>query len=142
RKSCPSSIMASGYLMSAPVCFIENAEKEKLLVRKEAQDSLNGINVPVVVVSIVGLYRTGKSFLMDLLAGQQSGFTFSNTILNQRPKASECGVPHPTKGGHTLVLLDTEGLGDIDKYKYYLKTLSCLFQGDSEVEIRRHVEGS
>ncbi len=34
---------------------------------------LDGISEPVVVVSVVGLYRTGKSYLMNRLAGQQSG---------------------------------------------------------------------
>jgi hypothetical protein len=26
-------------------------------------------------------------------------------------------VPHPRKPGHTLVLLDTEGLGDVEKVR-------------------------
>jgi len=59
--------------MSAPVCLIENDENGKLCVRKQAKDILDGIKEPVVVVSVVGLYRTGKSYLMNRLAGQQSG---------------------------------------------------------------------
>ncbi len=59
--------------MSAPVCLIENDENGKLCVTKEAKDILDGINEPVVVASVVGLYRTGKSYLMNRLAGQQSG---------------------------------------------------------------------
>ncbi len=66
-------VMACGRLMSAPVCFIENDENGKMRVKKEARDILDGINEPVVVVSVVGLYHTGKSYLMNRLAGQQSG---------------------------------------------------------------------
>ncbi len=59
--------------MSAPVCLIENDENGQLRVGKEAKNILDGISEPVVVVSVVGLYRTGKSYLMNRLAGQQSG---------------------------------------------------------------------
>lgn len=59
--------------MPAPVCLIENDDNGKLMVSKEGKDVLDGITEPVVVVSVVGLYRTGKSYLMNRLAGQQAG---------------------------------------------------------------------
>uniref|UniRef100_A0A671K1B9 Guanylate-binding protein 1-like n=1 Tax=Sinocyclocheilus anshuiensis TaxID=1608454 RepID=A0A671K1B9_9TELE len=107
--------MACGGFMSAPVCFIENDENGKLRVRKEAKDILDGINEPVVVVSVVGLYRTGKSYLMNRLAGQQTGFALGSTIESETKGIWMWCVPHPYKEGHTLVLLDTEGLGDVRK---------------------------
>ncbi|XP_073705193.1 guanylate-binding protein 2-like [Garra rufa] len=107
--------MACGGLMSAPVCLIENDENGKLRVRKEAKDILDGINQPVVVVSVVGLYRSGKSYLMNRLAGQQSGFALGSTIESKTKGIWMWCVPHPKKEGHTLVLLDTEGLGDVKK---------------------------
>ncbi|XP_059357404.1 guanylate-binding protein 1-like [Carassius carassius] len=107
--------MACGRLMSAPVCLIENDENGKLHVRKEAKDILDGIKEPVVVVSVVGLYRTGKSYLMNRLAGQQSGFALGSTIESKTKGIWMWCVPHPNKKGHTLVLLDTEGLGDVEK---------------------------
>uniref|UniRef100_A0A8C2DSW3 GB1/RHD3-type G domain-containing protein n=1 Tax=Cyprinus carpio TaxID=7962 RepID=A0A8C2DSW3_CYPCA len=107
--------MACGRLMSVPVCLIENDEKGKLHVRKEAKDILDGITEPVVVVSVVGLYRTGKSYLMNRLAGQQSGFALGSTIESKTKGIWMWCVPHPNKKGHTLVLLDTEGLGDVEK---------------------------
>lgn len=73
--------MASSGHMLAPVCLIENDDNGKLLVRKEGKDILDGINEPVVVVSVVGLYRTGKSYLMNRLAGQQSGEGISKNSL-------------------------------------------------------------
>ena len=58
--------------MPAPVCLIENAEGGLRTV-ESALKILRGIQQPVVVVAVVGLYRTGKSYLMNRLAGQQSG---------------------------------------------------------------------
>ncbi|KAG1934981.1 guanylate-binding protein 1 isoform X5 [Pimephales promelas] len=101
--------------VSAPVCLIENDENGKLCVRKQAKDILDGIKEPVVVVSVVGLYRTGKSYLMNRLAGQQSGFALGGTIESKTKGIWMWCVPHPNKEGHTLVLLDTEGLGDVKK---------------------------
>ncbi|XP_077078036.1 guanylate-binding protein 3 isoform X2 [Siphateles boraxobius] len=107
--------MAYGGLTSAPVCLIENDENGKLCVRKQAKDILDGIKEPVVVVSVVGLYRTGKSYIMNRLAGQQSGFALGNTVESKTKGIWMWCVPHPNKKGHTLVLLDTEGLGDVEK---------------------------
>ena len=64
--------------MSAPVCLIEN-EGEGLKTMESALDILRGIQQPVVVVAVVGLYRTGKSYLMNRLAGQQSGKPHKHT---------------------------------------------------------------
>ncbi|XP_031418352.1 guanylate-binding protein 1-like [Clupea harengus] len=100
--------------MPAPVCLIENAE-EGLRTVESALDILRGIQQPVVVVAVVGLYRTGKSYLMNRLAGQQSGFALGSTIESKTKGIWMWCVPHPSKSGHTLLLLDTEGLGDVDK---------------------------
>ncbi|XP_048020761.1 guanylate-binding protein 1-like isoform X1 [Megalobrama amblycephala] len=113
--SCTAGVMSCGGSMSAPVCLVENDENGKLCVKKQAKDILDGIKEPVVVVSVVGLYRTGKSYIMNRLAGQQSGFALGNTIESKTKGIWMWCVPHPTKEGHTLVLLDTEGLGDMEK---------------------------
>uniref|UniRef100_A0A671L2D3 Guanylate-binding protein 1-like n=1 Tax=Sinocyclocheilus anshuiensis TaxID=1608454 RepID=A0A671L2D3_9TELE len=116
--------MSCSKYMPAPVCLIENDENGRLCVRKEAKDILDEINEPVVVVSVVGLYRTGKSYLMNHLAGQQSGFALGSTIESKTKGIWMWCVPHPNKEGHTLVLLDTEGLGDVAKVKGTV--LSCI----------------
>ncbi|KAL0201270.1 hypothetical protein M9458_004457, partial [Cirrhinus mrigala] len=63
--------MSKTRLMPSPVCLVENVNGS-LNVNKDALEFLSGINEPVVVVSVVGLYRTGKSYLMNRLAGQQT----------------------------------------------------------------------
>ncbi|XP_031418256.1 guanylate-binding protein 1-like [Clupea harengus] len=100
--------------MPAPVCLIEN-EGEGLRTVESALDILRRIKQPVVVVAVVGLYRTGKSYLMNRLAGQQSGFALGRTIETKTKGIWMWCVPHPSKQGHTLLLLDTEGLGDVNK---------------------------
>nr|XP_023671217.1 guanylate-binding protein 1-like isoform X2 [Paramormyrops kingsleyae] len=99
--------------MESPMCLIENAGT--LRVVPEAMSYLMGVSQPVVVVAIVGLYRTGKSYLMNKLAGKQKGFALGATIQSKTKGIWMWCVPHPDKKDHTLVLLDTEGLGDVEK---------------------------
>uniref|UniRef100_A0A8C2FIH0 GB1/RHD3-type G domain-containing protein n=1 Tax=Cyprinus carpio TaxID=7962 RepID=A0A8C2FIH0_CYPCA len=87
----------------------------KLYVKESALQILQKIEQPVVVVAVVGLYRTGKSYLMNRLAGTQTGFALGSTIESKTKGIWMWCVPHPNKAGTTLVLLDTEGLGDVDK---------------------------
>ncbi|XP_078511718.1 guanylate-binding protein 3-like [Lissotriton helveticus] len=107
--------MASTMHMDAPICLIDNNADCQLQVNPRALDILNGITQPVVVVAIVGLYRTGKSYLMNKLAGQQKGFALGSTIQSHTKGIWMWCAPHPQKPNHTLVLLDTEGLGDVEK---------------------------
>ncbi|XP_002715558.2 guanylate-binding protein 3 [Oryctolagus cuniculus] len=106
--------MATDITMKTPICLVENWE-EKLTVNPKALEILNQISQPVVVVAIVGLYRTGKSYLMNRLAGQNHGFPLGSTVQSQTKGIWMWCVPHPSKPNHTLVLLDTEGLGDVEK---------------------------
>ncbi|XP_048882139.1 guanylate-binding protein 1-like isoform X8 [Brienomyrus brachyistius] len=99
--------------MESPMCLIENAGT--LRVVPEALSYLMGVSQPVVVVAIVGLYRTGKSYLLNKLAGKQKGFALGATIQSKTKGIWMWCVPHPVKKDHTLVLLDTEGLGDVEK---------------------------
>ncbi|KAM6217094.1 guanylate-binding protein 7-like [Rhynchocyon petersi] len=106
--------MASRPIMKVPICLVEN-QNEQLRLNPEALNLLNQISQPVVVVAIVGLYRTGKSYLMNCLAGQKPGFSLGSTVRAETKGIWMLCVPHPLKPDHTLVLLDTEGLGDVEK---------------------------
>lgn len=100
--------------MPGPMCLIENINGQ-LLVNQEALKILSAIKQPVVVVAIVGLYRTGKSYLMNKLAGKKKGFSLGSTVQSHTKGIWMWCVPHPKKPDHALVLLDTEGLGDVEK---------------------------
>nr|XP_004653724.2 guanylate-binding protein 2 isoform X2 [Jaculus jaculus]XP_044994125.1 guanylate-binding protein 2 isoform X2 [Jaculus jaculus]XP_044994126.1 guanylate-binding protein 2 isoform X2 [Jaculus jaculus] len=106
--------MTSGISMPEPVCLIENAEKQ-LVVNGEALEILSAIKQPVVVAAIVGPYRTGKSYLMNELAGKRKGFSLGSTVQSHTKGIWMWCVPHPQKPDHTLILLDTEGLEDVEK---------------------------
>lgn len=125
-----SRAAASVKAMEAPVCLISSDSEGQLCVVKEAKEILDRITQPVVVVSIVGLYRTGKSYLMNRLAGQQTGFALGSTIESKTKGIWMWCVPHPIHAGHTLVLLDTEGLGDVhkgdDKHDTWIFCLAVL----------------
>ncbi|MEJ1270762.1 hypothetical protein NN561_001590 [Cricetulus griseus] len=54
------------------MCLIGN-NGEQLVANHEALRILSAITQPMVVVAIVGLYRTGKSYLMNKLAGKEKG---------------------------------------------------------------------
>ncbi|XP_003514001.1 guanylate-binding protein 2-like isoform X1 [Cricetulus griseus] len=106
--------MASDINMPSPVCLIENS-KQQLVPNEEALKILSTIDQPMVVVAIVGFYRTGKSYLMNKLAGKQKGFSLGFMAQSHTKGIWMWCVPHPQKPGHTLVLLDTEGLEDVQK---------------------------
>lgn len=70
--------------MDAPICFIENLPDGKLLLQDSALGVLSQIQQPVVVVAVVGLYRTGKSYLMNRLAGKRKGERLMNPTCDLR----------------------------------------------------------
>uniref|UniRef100_F7C026 GB1/RHD3-type G domain-containing protein n=1 Tax=Ornithorhynchus anatinus TaxID=9258 RepID=F7C026_ORNAN len=106
--------MAPGMLMSGPLCLLENSNG-RMVLNQEALKILSDISQPVVVVAMVGLYRTGKSYLMNKLAGQNKGFSLGSTVQSHTKGIWIWCTPHPKKPDQILVLLDTEGLGDVEK---------------------------
>uniref|UniRef100_A0A8D2K6S3 GB1/RHD3-type G domain-containing protein n=1 Tax=Theropithecus gelada TaxID=9565 RepID=A0A8D2K6S3_THEGE len=120
--------MASEVHMTGPMCLIENTNG-RLMANPEALKILSAITqpvVPVVVMAIVGLYRTGKSYLMNKLAGKKKGFSLGSTVQSHTKGIWMWCVPHPKKPGHILVLLDTEGLGDVEKNDSWIFALAVL----------------
>uniref|UniRef100_A0A8C4WJW4 GB1/RHD3-type G domain-containing protein n=1 Tax=Gopherus evgoodei TaxID=1825980 RepID=A0A8C4WJW4_9SAUR len=78
--------------MEGPVCLVGNGADGQLEVMEEALGILRGVAQPVVVVAIVGLYRTGKSYLMNSLGSRWA------PRCSRTPRASGCGAC-PTRAG-------------------------------------------
>ncbi|XP_013400986.1 uncharacterized protein LOC106166866 [Lingula anatina] len=98
-----------------PVLFIGTSENGKLEVSKDAITALQNIDIPVSVISVTGKYRTGKSYLMNLLFGESNGFALGSTIQSKTKGIWLWYRPYPGDSNRGLVLLDTEGLSDPEK---------------------------
>ena len=56
-----------------PKCLIGSREDDTLEIIRETLIELQRVTCPVEVVTIAGPYRTGKSYLMNRLAGKTKG---------------------------------------------------------------------
>uniref|UniRef100_T1J895 GB1/RHD3-type G domain-containing protein n=1 Tax=Strigamia maritima TaxID=126957 RepID=T1J895_STRMM len=92
----------------APQPFI-TCERNKFKLNDETVSLLQQIHKPLVVVCIAGSYRTGKSYLMNRLAGKSTGFALGNTIESKTKGIWVWYINHRNDG---LLVMDTEGLDD------------------------------
>ncbi|XP_051855994.1 guanylate-binding protein 4-like isoform X3 [Antechinus flavipes] len=106
--------MSLAVFMETPICLVENIDGE-LKLNPHALQILTSITKPVVVVAITGQHCTGKSYLMKRLAGSNPFFSLGSTVQSETKGIWMWCVPHCSKLDHVLVLLDTEGLGDVEK---------------------------
>ncbi|KAM3142083.1 hypothetical protein pb186bvf_005737 [Paramecium bursaria] len=91
-----------------PILFIDIDEDGRFLISKKAVQYLQQIQNEISIVSIVGPYRTGKSFLLNRFAGVQRGFELGNST---NPCTKGIWIWGITQNeGQTILLLDTEGL--------------------------------
>ncbi|EGZ14145.1 hypothetical protein PHYSODRAFT_286750 [Phytophthora sojae] len=119
-----------------PVPLITFSEDEdQLKVNDEAVGLLHRIDGHVAVVAMAGLYRTGKSSMLNWLLGRQSGFRVGPTIERCTRGIWLWGQPqrHVMANGEPVwvLMLDTEGMGGLEASQQYdarifsLATLLC-----------------
>ncbi|KAK1929134.1 Guanylate-binding protein 4 [Phytophthora citrophthora] len=119
-----------------PVPLITFSEDEdQLKVNDEAVELLRRIDGHVAVVAMAGLYRTGKSSMLNWLLDRQSGFRVGPTIERCTRGIWLWGQPqkHIMANGESVwvLMLDTEGMGGLEASQQYdarifsLATLLC-----------------
>ncbi|XP_061430623.1 guanylate-binding protein 1-like [Lethenteron reissneri] len=100
--------------LEAPLPLLLSDSSGHFYVVPETARIVAAIDKPVVVVAVVGKIRTGKSFLMNRLAGSNSGFMLGSTIKSHTKGIWVWPRPHPLDKKKHLLLLDTEGLGEVN----------------------------
>ena len=98
--------------MKAPEPLVVTDRAGKLCMNDEMARCLASVSEPLVVVSIVGNYRTGKSYLLNRLMGKQSGFPLGSTIESKTKGIWVWLRRHPYDPRRVILLMDTEGLAD------------------------------
>ncbi|KDO26951.1 hypothetical protein SPRG_07664 [Saprolegnia parasitica CBS 223.65] len=119
-----------------PIALLHFDEKEdRLQVNEKAMEILQKIEGKISVVAMAGLYRTGKSSMLNWLLGNQSGFRVGPTVERCTRGIWLWGRPqkHNLPNGEPcyVLMLDTEGLGGLEASAQYdvrifsLATLLC-----------------
>lgn len=102
--------------MDGPVPFITIKSDGSFAVSQQAGDLIQKIEGKIGVISIAGLYRTGKSYILNRLAGSSRGFSIGSFVEPCTQGIHMWIVPKEVSKQHlnsdmTVILLDTEGLG-------------------------------
>lgn len=97
--------------MAQPLIIL-NEEGQFVLVEESAK-RIAAIQGPVAVISVAGIYRTGKSYLLNRLLGRQSGFAVGPTV-------NPCTKVGSARNEHSHKRVFTFGTSQ-------LKEMACLF---------------
>mmetsp|Transcript_2652 Transcript_2652/g.5293 ORF Transcript_2652/g.5293 Transcript_2652/m.5293 type:complete len:559 (-) Transcript_2652:30-1706(-) len=107
---------------SAPLQFIRIDERGACHVEANAASLLFEIEGRLAIVGIAGLYRTGKSFLLNRLLGLQDGFEIGPSVNPCTKGLWIWGQPVQIEPDLHCIFIDTEGLGSTQR------TASCDMQ--------------
>ncbi len=97
--------------MNKPIEFIKIDNAGKCTLTEEAEEMLSKIDNNLAVICIAGIYRSGKSYLLNRLLGRQDGFEIGPNISSCTKGLWIWGDTVKLKNKNTEVLIiDTEGL--------------------------------
>jgi len=117
-----ASAVEPGTYYSGPLQLIRIDDAGKCHLQENAASILNQIQGRLAVVGIAGLYRTGKSFLLNRLLGLQEGFEIGPSVNPCTKGLWIWGQPVQLAPDYHCILIDTEGLGSTQR------TASCDMQ--------------
>ena len=107
----------NGNAISGRPIKLISQEDGKLIINSEALDIIKRINGTIAICSVVGPYRTGKSFILNLLLNRPNGFDLGSTNISCTRGIWMWDTPieHENKHGKlNLLFMDTEGLNSFD----------------------------
>lgn len=95
-------------------------ESSKFELNPEAVQMMSQIKGPIGVVSVAGMYRTGKSYLLNrLLLNRKGGFSVGPTVNPCTKGIWIWGTPlerHTQAGDpYSVLIIDSEGIGGLDE---------------------------
>ena len=98
-------------MLNKPIEFIKISSAGKCTITSEAIEMLSKIDSNLAVISIAGIYRSGKSYLLNRLLGRQDGFEIGPNITSCTKGIWIWGDTVKLNNKNTEVLIiDTEGL--------------------------------
>jgi hypothetical protein len=69
------------YREEAIPLVVYNEEKRCFEINEESREFLKSLQAPLGIISVAGMYRTGKSYLLNrMLLNRSSGFGVGSTI--------------------------------------------------------------
>jgi hypothetical protein len=98
-----------------PLPFITISPDGSCVVEEYAAKILSQIKGKIAVITVAGLYRTGKSYLMNRLIGMQEGFEIGPSVNPCTKGIWIWGQPVQLGEDYYAILIDTEGLGSGNK---------------------------
>lgn len=115
-------------MSTTPISFREEpiqlicTEDNKLSANPAALEILGQISRPLVVAGVVGMYRTGKSYLLNkMILNRRGGFETKGTVNSCTKGIWMWGKPlkYERSNGQivNVVVLDSEGLAAVDQDK-------------------------
>ena len=97
--------------------FIRMGTDAKWEICPEGAALLESVQSPMKVIAVAGLYRTGKSFFLNMLAGTVGTASAKGFGVGATSESCTRGIDIYVSG--SLVLLDTEGLASMEQDESY-----------------------
>ena len=99
-----------------PIKLVDIKESGLFEITSEGISFLSSLkNQTIAVLSVTGPYRSGKSFLANLIMNNMAGFKVGATINACTKGLWVWGRPIPLSKNRKLIVLDSEGLGSVEK---------------------------
>ena len=99
-----------------PIKLVDIKEDGIFEITSEGISFLSSLkNQTIAVLSVTGPYRSGKSFLANLIMNNMGGFKVGATINACTKGLWVWGRPIPLSKNKKLIILDSEGLGSVEK---------------------------